>query len=94
MVQTALEENPFSGQVFVFRGRRGDLIKMLWWDGDGLCLFAKTIGARKIHLAASDERNGGADSGTVIDVAGRDRLATSSAQLRSTDGGVKEFIQN
>src|SRR5215471_7513612 len=32
MVQTALKENPFSGQVFVFRGRRGDLIKMLWWD--------------------------------------------------------------
>ncbi len=41
MVQTALEENPFSGHVFVFRGRRGDLIKVLWWDGDGLCLFAK-----------------------------------------------------
>ncbi len=43
MVQTALEENPFSGQVFVFRGRRGDLIKLLWFDGDGLCLFAKRL---------------------------------------------------
>src|SRR5882762_5060745 len=43
MVQTALKENPFSGHVFIFRGRRGDLIKMLWWDGDGLCLFAKRI---------------------------------------------------
>lgn len=43
MVQTALEENPFSGQVFVFRGRRGDLIKVLWWDGDGLCLLAKRL---------------------------------------------------
>jgi len=42
-VQTALKENPFSGQVFVFRGRRGDLIKMLWWSGDGLCLFAKRL---------------------------------------------------
>jgi transposase len=41
MVQTALEENPFSGQVFVFRGRRGELIKLLCWSGDGLCLFAK-----------------------------------------------------
>jgi transposase len=30
MVQTALKENPFSGHVFVFRGRRGDSIKMLW----------------------------------------------------------------
>jgi transposase len=37
MVQTALAENPFSGQVFVFRGKRGDLIKVLWWSGDGLC---------------------------------------------------------
>jgi transposase len=43
MVQTTLEADPFSGQVFVFRGRRGDLIKVLWWDGDGLCLFAKRL---------------------------------------------------
>jgi transposase len=43
MVQKALKENPFSGHVFVFRGRRWDLIKMLWWDGDGLCLFAKRL---------------------------------------------------
>jgi transposase len=43
MVQTALQENPFSGHVFVFRGRRGDLIKLLWWSGDGLCLFAKRL---------------------------------------------------
>jgi transposase len=42
-VQTALEQDPFSGHVFVFRGRRGDLIKLLWWDGDGLCLFAKRL---------------------------------------------------
>jgi transposase len=42
-VQTVLKESPFSGHVFVFRGRRGDLIKMLWWDGDGLCLFVKRL---------------------------------------------------
>jgi len=40
LVQTTLEQDPFSGHVFVFRGRRGDLVKLLWWDGDGLCLFA------------------------------------------------------
>ena len=43
LVQTALEQDPFAGHVFVFRGRRGDLIKLLWWDGDGLCLFAKRL---------------------------------------------------
>src|SRR5258708_5177938 len=41
--QTVLGEDPFSGHVFAFRGRRGDLIKLLWWDGDGLCLFAKRL---------------------------------------------------
>jgi transposase len=43
VVQTVLEQDPHSGHVFVFRGRRGDLIKLLWWDGDGLCLFAKRL---------------------------------------------------
>ena len=43
MVQTTLQENPFSGQVYIFRGRRGDLITVLWFDGDGLCLFAKRL---------------------------------------------------
>ncbi len=43
LVQTRLEQNPFNGHVFVFRGRRGDLIKVLWFDGDGLCLFAKRL---------------------------------------------------
>src|SRR6202162_118007 len=43
LVQTALEQDPFSGHVFLFRGRRGDLIKVIWFDGDGLCLFAKRL---------------------------------------------------
>ena len=42
-VQTTLAENPFSGHVFVFRGRRGHLVKLLWWSGDGLNLFAKRL---------------------------------------------------
>ena len=43
IVQSVLRENPFSGQLFVFRGRRGDRIKVLWWDGQGLCLFYKRL---------------------------------------------------
>jgi len=42
-VQTTLEQNPFSGHVFVFRGRRGDLVKLLWWSGDGLNLYVKRL---------------------------------------------------
>ena len=43
LVQTALGEQPFSGDVFVFRGRRGDLVKLLWWSGDGMNLYAKRL---------------------------------------------------
>ncbi len=42
-VQTVLEQQPLSGHVFVFRGRRGDIVKVLWFDGDGLCLLAKRL---------------------------------------------------
>jgi hypothetical protein len=42
-VQTVLQQQPFSGHVFLFRGRRGDIVKCLWFDGDGLCLFAKRL---------------------------------------------------
>ena len=40
-VQTVLEQQPFSGHVFVFRGRRGDTVKLLWFDGDGLAYWPK-----------------------------------------------------
>ncbi len=42
-VETALTEDPFSGHVFVFRGRRGDIVKLLWATSDGLCLLSKRL---------------------------------------------------
>ncbi|EGD4805047.1 IS66 family insertion sequence element accessory protein TnpB [Escherichia coli] len=48
-VQHVLDENPFSGHLFIFRGRRSDMIKILWADADadadadGLCLFTKRL---------------------------------------------------
>ncbi len=41
--QGVLREDPHSGHLFVFRGRRGDLIKVIWWDGQGACLFSKRL---------------------------------------------------
>ena len=43
LVQTTLADNPYSGHVFVFRGRRGDILKVLWFDGQGLLLLAKRL---------------------------------------------------
>jgi len=43
LVQETLLRNPHNGHLFVFRGRRGSLIKVLWHDGQGLCLFVKRL---------------------------------------------------
>ena len=43
LAQQVLAENPHSGALFAFRGKRGDLIKLLWYDGQGLCLFSKRM---------------------------------------------------
>ena len=41
LVQTALRRDPFCGDVFIFRSRRADRVKIVVWDGSGLCLFYK-----------------------------------------------------
>jgi transposase len=43
IAQLSLDTDPYSGHVFVFRGRQGDLVKMLWWSGDGMNLYAKRL---------------------------------------------------
>ena len=43
LVQQALRENPFAGDLFVFRAKRADRVKILAWDGTGLCLFYKRL---------------------------------------------------
>jgi transposase len=43
LVQEQLKRDPHSGHLFVFRGRRGALLKVLWHDGQGMCLFAKRL---------------------------------------------------
>ena len=42
-VQEVLQLDPFSGHLFVFRGKRGDLLKCLFWDTQGLVLYAKRL---------------------------------------------------
>ena len=62
-VEATLQESPFSGHVFIFRGRRGNVIKLLWSSGDGLCLLSKRLehgyfvwpkaDSGKIHLSSA-----------------------------------------
>ena len=41
--EAVLKQDPFGGHLFVFRGRRGDLVKVIWWDGQGACMFMKRL---------------------------------------------------
>lgn len=43
LVQQSLGDDPFSGALYAFRGRRAGLIKLLWHDGIGLCLLTKRL---------------------------------------------------
>jgi transposase len=54
-VQEGLKRNPNAGDLYIFRGRRGDLIKILWHDGVGMSLYAKRLERGKfIWPSASD----------------------------------------
>jgi transposase len=43
LAQDVLRQRPSNGAVFAFRGRRGDRVKLLFWDGQGFCLYYKVL---------------------------------------------------
>src|SRR5260370_26741317 len=43
LMQEVLKPDPMGGHLFCFRGRRGDLLKVIWHDGQGACLFTKRL---------------------------------------------------
>lgn len=43
LVREEMQADPFSGAVYVFRAKRADRVKLVFWDGTGVCLFAKRL---------------------------------------------------
>jgi transposase len=43
LVREAMNADPFCGAIYVFRAKRADRVKLIFWDGTGLCLFAKRL---------------------------------------------------
>ena len=94
------KQNPFSGHMFVVRGRQGDLIKIIWWDGQGACVAIVTrtngvpmatleaLGEGAVRLAFGEGRQDRPDPGAVGDAAGRYRLAGATAHLAAFDGRI------
>jgi transposase len=82
LTETVLQRDPYCGHLFVFRGRRGDLIKVIWWDGQGACLFSKRLERGRFVWPSSSE-------GKLVDAVGRDRLAHAAANMATADSGVR-----
>jgi transposase len=54
-VAQTLRADPYLGAAFVFRNKRGGYVKILTWDGSGLCLFAKRL-EKKVASSGPDRR--------------------------------------
>ena len=54
-VANTLKADPYSGHLFLFRGKRGDYLKALYWDGSGLCLYAKRLERGKFVWPRANE---------------------------------------
>ena len=84
LVRESLGRDPFAGDVFVFRGRGGSLIKALWHDGIGLSLYAKRLD-RGRFVAGDGGWCGGADGSADELSAGGDRLAQPAAHVAAKE---------
>ena len=62
LVQEHLKKDPFSGHLFAFRGKSARKLKILFWDGNGLCLFTKRLDQGWFHLAADGDSDGYGDA--------------------------------
>lgn len=58
LVQGLLKQDPFSGHLFLFRGRKAELLKIVFWDGTGLCLFTKRLERSRFFWPVADEATG------------------------------------
>ena len=90
MVKNELRKDPFTGTVFVFRARKADRLKLLYWDGTGLVMAYKRLEEHTLHLAC---REGRADADEPCAVRGavcRARLAAGSGRRGegSRSGGM------
>ena len=87
LVQEVLHQDPFSGHLFVFRGRKGNLLKIVFWDGSGLCLFTKRLeqGASPVAAGGGARTDAAADLSAVI-VADR-RCGLARAATVAARGG-------
>ncbi len=86
--EKVLAEDPYSGHLFVFRGRRGDLLKIIWWDFSGSMPVFQAPRAWSVRLARGEGGKGEPQSVATLDAAGGDRLAHAAKDVAAIAGGI------
>ena len=85
-VQEVLQRDPLGGHLFCFRGRRGNLLKVIWHDGQGACLFTQAAGTRSLPVAEPGRRRGDDLVGAARLPVVRHRLAPSTGDMAADVG--------
>jgi transposase len=65
-VRAFLGHDPLSGQMFVFRSRSGERLKILWWDRNGLCLYYKRLEKGTFRFPATQDRSMTLDASQLL----------------------------
>jgi len=94
LVQEGLGRNPFGGDVFVFRGRNGSLIKALWHDGIGLSLYAKRLdrGQHRGHAGHAPERTAALELAASASAGPRGGMKVAAPSYVFTISRVAELL--
>ncbi len=87
-VQQALRRDPHAGDLYVFRGRRGDLVKILWHDGLGMSLYAKRLERGRFLWPSPADGCVAISASQLGYMLDGDRLAEPAAHVAATDRRV------
>ena len=86
LVQQVLAEDPFNGALYAFRGRRGNLLKLVWHDGIGLCMLTKRLERGHFIWPMTSHGLDRAVGRAIVDAARRLRVAGDGAQPEARAG--------
>jgi transposase len=94
LVQETLKRNPHNGHLFVFRGRRGGLIKVLWHDGQGMCLFAKRLERGRFIWPSPADGTIAVTPAQLGYLLEGHRLAAAAARLAPAGGRLSDIVKS
>ena len=91
LVRDGMKTDPFSGAVYVFRAKRADRVKLIFWDGTGVCLFAKRLEDGAFRWPNVQD-GVASDCGAALGVIGRSRLAPCPRRARDDGADAGQLI--